>query len=99
MNELKQVIKPLYKEMLENITVKEDIHTFCMQKGKDFPTEKNTGFLVVGKATNGWWTNSRDVEKLFGNDDHTKIFDREKQVEWIEAMEGSDEYNKKLCIF
>ena len=61
---LKEVLKPLYKEMLSEIT-HEHICTFAAQWGEFFPKKENTGLLFVGKSVNGWVADSIDIEDIF----------------------------------
>ena len=65
-NTLRTTLLPLYKNMLENNTTEKDIYTFCMQWGNQFPQKEKNGILFVGKATNGWISDSRNIEDLFG---------------------------------
>lgn len=96
---IERQLKPIYKELLENIDSEKDIFTFCAQWGKKFTTINNNRILFIGKATNGWITNSRDIEILFGKDDN-RIFDRSDQMDWIENLTGNKEgYNTNKSAF
>ncbi|PSM51440.1 hypothetical protein CBLAS_1390 [Campylobacter blaseri] len=67
-NNIKKEIYPLYAEMLSELRhILEKINTrvFCFQRGKDYPCNKDDGILFVGKATNGWTSNSINVDELF----------------------------------
>lgn len=79
---LKEGLKPLYAELLPLITTTTSVVPFCMEWGEDFPTEKNTGVLFIGKATNGWGSDSRDVEQIFGEGEY-RLFARKDKIEWI----------------
>ncbi|OAV64862.1 Uracil DNA glycosylase superfamily protein [Bacteroidales bacterium Barb6XT] len=82
--ELENSLRPLYSELLEAIgcylekNPGEDLCAFCAQWGKEFPEEKNSGILFVGRATNGWHDEDLDVDTIFA-----KVFARDDQMEWI----------------
>jgi hypothetical protein len=96
--ELKEKLLPIYSRMLENNTY-EDVCTFCMQWGKNFPTKQNDGILFIGKAVNGWITDETDIEILFGNSKE-KVFNREDQMEWVHNHEGNEKgYNTRKSAF
>ena len=89
-------LKPLYKEMIEatkDVTSNYNTIKFCMQWGEKFPETPNDGILFVGRANNGWETDSNDVEVLF-NDDRANpetAFNRENQMSWMnEQFENKD---------
>lgn len=96
-NELKEVLKPLYKKLLNEVTF-EDICTFCVQWGPKFPKENNTGLLFIGKAVNGWVNDETDVDVLFGDSDN-RVFDRKDQMVWVNNAEGGESYNTKKSAF
>lgn len=93
--QLKDTLKPLYKEMLNDISQKVTV-TFCTQWGEDYPIEKNKGILFVGKATNGWISKSesKDVDVLFEKDG---IFAKSDQMVWVKKKHGK--YNPKRSAF
>lgn len=94
---LREGLYPLYKELLESDAFDDNIATFCVQWGEEFPEKE--GILFVGKATNGWLSTSKDVDVLFGNTDNG-IFNRVDQMEWINDLEGNDEgYDTKKSAF
>lgn len=103
---LKATLKPLYQALLPKVTSKNKVYTFCLQWGNNFPKEVNTGILYVGKATNGWVTNTRDVDILFG-DTKERVFARYDQMAWVHNLEKDKKYNtlnsafwrviKKIC--
>jgi len=95
---LKEKLIPLYEELLNGITLKEKLCTFCVQWGDKFPIEKNEGVLFVGKAPNGWTTTSRNINVLFG-DSKSKIFAREDQMEWVHRLEGDVKNNTRTSAF
>ncbi len=96
---LRTALKPLYSKMLNSISLEEDLYSFCVQWGKDFPTEKYKGIAFVGKATNGWITPSSDVEILFG-DTKDKIFARNDQMAWVSNLESNTNgYNTRKSAF
>jgi hypothetical protein len=79
---LKEKLLPLYENLLKNIEFN-DIRPFCMEWGNNFPIEKKSGILFVGKATNGWVTDSKEIDKLFGESCDGQIFAREIQMMWV----------------
>ena len=81
--ELRETLKPLYAELLPLISTEHKVCPFCLQWGHDFPKGKNTGILFVGKATNDWGSDSRDIEVIFGNAPERK-FAKEDQMVWVE---------------
>lgn len=83
---LKSSLWPLYTTLLNQVTASKAVYTFCMQGGKTFSTKENSGLLFVGKATNGWITNSREVNVLFGITEE-RIFDRGDQIQWVSNLE------------
>lgn len=86
--QLRETLKPLYKEMLEQIPPEaKNLSPFCVQWGKDFPTAPNTGILFIGKATNGWITKERNVDILFNGNDTERIFARPDQMKWVKDYE------------
>lgn len=81
-------LKPLYKDLLEHVSNHEDAKSsFCVQWGKNFPTESHSGILFVGKAVNGWVdkndTEPKTVERIF-DDKENPVFNRDDQMEWVE---------------
>lgn len=77
----KQSLMPLYDELTKKVYSQ----YFCVQWGKNYPTENHDGILFVGRATNGWVSNTNDVNLLFGEPDATNtIFNRKDQLEWKE---------------
>ncbi len=96
-NKLKDDLKSLYGDMLKNNTF-ENVCTFCLQWGDNFPKDKNTGILFVGKAVNGWITDETDIEVLFGDSDQ-RIFARGDQMKWVHDLEGGEKYNTKKSAF
>jgi hypothetical protein len=95
---LRLTLKPLYQELLSKLTSKNKLYTFCLQWGANFPQEKNTGILFIGKATNGWVTYTRDVEILFG-DMRQRMFARSDQMEWVHNLERDKKYNTRNSAF
>lgn len=97
---LKEALKPLYVNLLHSI---KDFNyskaIFCVQWGKNFPVEQNKGIIFVGRATNGWITDSEDINVLFG-DNPDMIFNRNDQMEWVENLEGNKKgYNTRKSSF
>ena len=94
---LKEALEPLYKELLK--IAKPTDCAFCMQWGKNYPTEQNAGILFVGKAVNSWITDEKEIDVLFGNGSES-IFDRADQMQWVEDMEGGEDvYNTRKSAF
>ena len=85
---LYKALKPLYKELLEQLS-KEDRETtspFCVKWGKNFPTASFSGLLFIGRATNGWGTDSTEsVDVLFDGDDNSRGFADPNQMSWLES--------------
>ncbi len=101
-NEIKNNIFPIYERLLTDLTEKsfEDICSFCLQWGNNFPLEKNSGFLFVGKAVNGWVTDETDVKKLFDINNDKRIFARDDQMEWVNNLSGNTSgYNTRKSAF
>jgi len=97
-NTLKEKLLPLYSRMLGNNTY-QNICSFCVQWGKNFPQKQNDGILFVGKAVNGWINNETDIEILFGNSEE-RIFNRKDQMEWVHNLERNFEgYNTRKSAF
>lgn len=90
---------PLYKNLLEQNISEKDIYPFCMQWGKQFPKEEKSGILFVGKATNGWINNSKNIEDLFGIQKEKMIFAREDQMKWAENLKKDKKYNTNKSSF
>lgn len=94
-NELTK-IRSLYENLLCDNALeeyKEKTYPFFMQYGKRyFNTEKR--ILFVGKATNGWATDSHDIEILFGdkmvNGEDQRIVNCDDQMEWVEKADGTN---------
>ena len=95
--ELKDSLLPLYKELLKGNSF-EDVCTFCLQWGEDFPADKKTGILFVGKAVNGWIHDETDINVLFG-ETSDRIFARSDQMEWVSRLEGDEKYNTNKSAF
>ena len=97
---LKEKLYPLYNDMLKNISQEEGLKPFCIQWGDNFPKDKNTGILFVGKSTNGWVTETKDINIVFG-DTEDKIFARPDQMKWANDLDGVTEhhYNTRKSAF
>ena len=97
---LKERLIPLYEEMLKQVAPEECLSAFCIQWGKTFPEKENEGIIFVGKATNGWITDGRNVEKLFNGVDNERIFARMDQMQWVENYAGAEnDYNTNKSAF
>ena len=89
---IKKDLHPLYRDMLvKNTTQKPCI--FCIQWGECYPDEKERGIIFVGKACNGWYDKSDDVDILFG-DSENRIFALDDQMKWVKDREGGKAENK-----
>ncbi len=97
--EIKKIIFPIYENLFKDISLK-DICSFCFQWGKDYPFGKNSGFLFIGKAVNGWITNETDLAKLFDLTNPDRIFARKDQIEWVNNLSGNTKgYNTRKSAF
>ena len=97
MDNLKNELQPLYKELLD-VAQPEDC-IFCVQWGKNYPVEQNKGILFVGKAVNGWITKEKEMNVLFGSGAE-RIFDRADQMQWVENLErNKGGYDTKKSSF
>lgn len=95
--QLETKLKPLYGTLIQNVQhLKGAKSFFSVQWGKNFPIEEQKGILFVGRATNGWVTDSEELEELFGNDEKTAIFNRKDQMQWAEERKG---YNTQKSAF
>jgi hypothetical protein len=96
---LRENLFPLYNSLLEKNISEKDIYTFCMQWGNQFPQEEKSGILFVGKATNGWITNSKNIELLFGETEK-RVFARGDQMKWVGKLENNVKgYNTRKSAF
>lgn len=96
---LKPAIFPIYQKLLSESEFN-NICTFAVQWGKEFPIKDNKGILFVGKAVNGWITNNQNVEKLFSKENKEKIFNRKEQIEWVDKLSGNKKgYNPRKSAF
>ncbi|OUD24858.1 hypothetical protein [Flavobacterium psychrophilum] len=90
---------PLYNSLLGKNILEKNIYTFCMQWGNQFPQEEKNGILFVGKATNGWITNSKNIELLFGETEK-RVFARGDQMKWVGKLENNVKgYNTRKSAF
>lgn len=98
-NEIKTIILPIYKKLLEENSFK-DICTFSFQWGINYPFDQDAGLLFVGKAVNGWITDETDVKKLFDPENPERIFARQDQMEWVNDHSGNSKgYNTRKSAF
>ena len=81
--------------MFNNLNIgfnRETDTAFVMNWGENFPTERNTGILFVGKAVNGW---AKKEDQSF-----EKLFARKDQMKWVEDLWNSkDNYVTKKSAF
>lgn len=98
-NEIKREIFPIYKKLIEENSFK-NICTFCFQWGKNYPFDKSSGLLFVGKGVNGWVTDETDVTQLFDITNPERIFARKDQMEWVNNLSGNTSgYNTRKSAF
>ena len=93
-------LRALYSKLLNDVsTYEKDICTFFVQTGKEYFSSSKR-LLFIGKATNGWISEERDVEKLFDLENPYRIVNRRDQMEWVHQLEGArDTYNTKKSAF
>jgi len=97
--EIKRHVFPIYERLFAENSFK-DICIFSLQWGNNFPAEKNSGFLFVGKAVNGWVSDETDVHELFNMENPDRIFARDNQMEWVNNLEGNTKgYNTRKSAF
>lgn len=84
---LKEELFPLYEKLVNRVpdAQKENYAAFCMQWGKQFPSNPNEGILFVGRATNGWHYSALDPKRIFSEDPDLRVFNRENQMEWADG--------------
>lgn len=84
-NELKEVLKPLYQQLLDKTSgFPEKKFPFAVQWGQYYDPESGDGILFVGRATNEWHSVSDDLERLFGDPDSDDcIFNCSDQMSWV----------------
>ncbi len=97
--ELSEKLLPLYRKMFEEVeeAKSEEYIKFCVQWGKDFPTEKNTGIMFYGRANNGWMCFDTTAEDVFDLNNAERAFARDDQMTWVEESAGDTKgYNSNL---
>jgi hypothetical protein len=95
---LKEKLVPLYEKMLKDIPTNIRLSPFCLQWGKDYSINK--GILFIGKATNGWVTDDRNVNNIFDEKNINRIFHRSDQMKWVENLDGNTQgYNTRKSSF
>lgn len=86
---LEQRLKPLYERLISDVShLNREKYTFAVQWGKHFPHKQKDGFIFVGRATNGWGEESKDIDidTLFGEtNDSATIFNCDDQMTWVEV--------------
>lgn len=100
-NEIKEKIFSDYEKLLKvEDSSLNNICTFSLQWGENYPFDEKSGLLFVGKAVNGWITNETDVEKLFDMSNPKRIFARDDQMEWVNNLSGNTKgYNTRKSAF
>ncbi|ULQ61052.1 hypothetical protein K7I13_07315 [Brucepastera parasyntrophica] len=98
-----QDYKEIYKDLLDNNLrdYNTKVTTFFPQVGEKY-FENKPRILFVGKATNGWIPDDRNVENLFNLKNPNRIVNRDDQMKWVNNLEGkrSDHhYNTKKSSF
>ncbi|MCY1719244.1 hypothetical protein OU798_02770 [Prolixibacteraceae bacterium Z1-6] len=97
--EIRTAIFPLYEKLLTQESF-EDVCTFCLQWGNNFPIKAGEGILVVGKAVNGWQSNETNPNKIFDINNNNRIFARDDQMVWVNNLwEHPEYYNTKKSAF
>lgn len=93
-------LKTLYSKLLIDVSLyKEDICTYAVQVGKKYHVAPKR-LLFIGKATNGWVTKDREIEKLFNLNNPDRIMNRHDQMEWVHNLEGKkNTYNTNKSAF
>ena len=100
--EFAEKLKPLYQVMLDDVgdAKNESYIKFCVQWGKQFPCEKNTGIMFYGRANNGWMCHDTTVEDIFDPNNSDRAFARDDQMTWVEESAGDvDGYNTNSSAF
>jgi hypothetical protein len=98
-SKLRAQILPIYKDLFAHNTF-QNICTFAIQWGKDYPIEKYKGLLFVGKAVNGWLTVDQNMDALFDDQNTNRIFNRSDQIQWVENLSGNTNgYNTRKSAF
>lgn len=95
-------LKPLFAELMQSVAgyTDYDLRPFCIQWGRSYPTDENTGIMFYGRATNGWITTETDVDKLFDPAFDDRIFARDDQMQWVYDCTGTDnKYNSNRSAF
>ena len=95
-----QKLKTLYRELYSSLpdSYVDPIYPFCVQVG-DMWEQSSPRCLFVGKSTNGWVTDSRNVDDLFDPTHDDRIANRHDQMEWVHDLEGNEKYNTKTSAF
>ena len=95
----------LYQELMNDVKdfKGQSLCYFAAQWGEDFTAESNTKIMFIGRATNGWHTDSDDINILFGDPyDGETIFNCHDQMLWVEncaKQVNNDIYNSKRSAF
>lgn len=95
---LKNRLRGLYGEMLRAFSLEQKLYPFAIQWGPLY-FQQTPKILVVGKATNGWVTDSRDLGVLFDERGKDRIFNRESQMVWVKEEQGGKGYNTNRSAF
>ncbi len=96
-----EMYKPLYRQLLERDLAAESttLCPFFCQAGKEYHNS-TPRILFVGKSTNGWVTDSRNIDLLFDKNNEDRIVNRDDQMEWVKTLEGPNPlYNTKKSAF
>lgn len=75
-------LKSLYNDLLASCNSFKDLWPFFTQWGRNYYQHIGNGIVVYGRATNGWITNSRNVDEWFDSDN--RIFNVDWQMQWVE---------------
>ncbi|MBD5173775.1 MAG: hypothetical protein HDT08_03960 [Bacteroidales bacterium] len=101
-NELAAKLKPFYQALIDEVpeAKSEEYIKFCIQWGRLYPTEKNTGLMFYGRANNGWVCFDTTVEDIFDPNNPDRAFDRDDQMQWVDECAGdTNGYNSNKSAF
>lgn len=91
-------LRKMYADLLNKVDENIVTYPFFLQVGREY-YNANKKILFVGKSVNGWITNSKDVDKLFGDDEKYQIVNRKDQLKWVNDLASSKDYNTNKSSF
>lgn len=97
LKKLSEELKPIYSDLLNAVNKIQHfpIATFCTQWGKDWVKDSNSGIAFYGRATNGWITESLNINELF--DGPNPVFNRKDQMQWVKDYWNTPNNNNYKC--